>query len=113
MRKKIGAGDKVVCKYPKRSFSCPNPLVKGEIYTVAGIYVCQCSSVQICLEEADYDISMICKCGREEWRRQSYYAWRFQPLQYYNTYNEVFKSKKELGEKEDIPEFKPDKVKTN
>ena len=106
-------GDKVVCVYPKRKYSCPNPLVKGQIYEVSGIYVCPCSSIQLCLQESDYQITMVCGCGKTEKRTQSYYANRFRKLAYWEIYCELFKNKKELGEKEDIPKPVPEKIKQN
>ena len=107
---KFTIGQKIVCVNARYNSFCAFPLKKGEIYTVSGFYKCECGSDQLFLQETLRVILMACSCHRTSTRRQSYYNWRFRPLQYYSLYNELFENRSEVGEKSDIPIQIPEKV---
>ena len=73
-------GQKVVCVNDHFVRYCSYPIKKGVIYTIDGFYKCRCGSYQLTLRERSVFIDMICKCNRISYRRQSYYSWRFIPL---------------------------------
>ena len=73
-------GQKVVCVDARSLGYCKYPLQKGKIYTVASNYSCACGSRQISIVEQPEVLTMLCGCYRTAVRRQSYYNWRFIPL---------------------------------
>ena len=58
----------------------PSHLIKGSVYTIDGFYLCPCGSHQVTLLEIQDITNMRFKCDRTRLRRQSYYNWRFIPL---------------------------------
>ena len=76
-------GQKVLCVNDRFRSFCSYPVKKGLVYTVQGLYRCECGSHQVVLFEKPYMSEMQCGCGRIENRRQSYYNWRFIPLEYF------------------------------
>ena len=75
-------GQKVLC-VDDRFDRQPVYAVKiGEVYTIKGFYNCpSCGSLQFILFEFPLHTLMGCKCGHTMDRRQSFYAWRFVPLE--------------------------------
>lgn len=78
---KFEFGQRVICVNDNFMSYCRYPVKKGSIYTIHGFYQCACGSHQVTLVEIPFLISMQCKCHRTLFRRQSYYNWRFVPLQ--------------------------------
>lgn len=78
---KFEFGQKVVCINNHFNYG-QSRLKKGYIYTIEGFYICPCGSNQVTLVEIPDIISMRCKCHRTLIRRQSYYNWRFVPLEF-------------------------------
>jgi hypothetical protein len=74
-------GQKVVCINPTCTRYCKYPLKKGAIYTVDGFYQCECGSRQVSISEKPAVLTMYCGCSRSANRRQTYYNWRFIPLE--------------------------------
>ena len=79
-------GQKVLCVNERFGSYCSHPVKKGLVYTIHGFYKCGCGSDQVTLFERPYINSMKCGCGRLATRRQSYYNWRFIPLQYFEKF---------------------------
>jgi hypothetical protein len=94
---KFQRGQKVVCINDRFSSYCSHPVIKGRVYTIQGSYRCVCGSNQVTLFEKPYNTYMKCGCGRVSERRQSYYNWRFLPLEYFENYVS-------LSSKKNIPE---------
>lgn len=78
---KFELGQKVLCVDDHFNYG-PSRLKKGLIYTIDGFYLCPCGSHQVTVVEIPDIISMGCKCHRTLIRRQSYYNWRFVPLEF-------------------------------
>ena len=75
---KFYKGQKIIClSNESKSYL---PIEPGKVYTVRKIYTCPCGSKQLILNESYYNLIMICKCGRREYRLRSYFEWRFRPL---------------------------------
>ena len=74
---RFGKGQKVVCINNEYSSVHTCSLQLGEVYTIENTYKCQCGSDQLILKEEKYGIYMVCQCGHEANRTQSYYTWRF------------------------------------
>ncbi len=81
---KFEIGQKVLCLDDHFSTYCAYPVKKGSIYTINGFYECACGSHQVNLIEFQPVIKMRCKCQRTIYRRQSFYSWRFIPLDYFD-----------------------------
>ena len=79
-------GQKVVCVDPTCKTYCRYPLKKGAIYTIHGHYQCTCGSLQVALEEYQEVLNMHCGCSRISHRRQTYYEWRFMPLDLFTNF---------------------------
>ena len=90
-------GQKVLCVNDHFRTFCASPVKKGVVYTIDGFYRCPCGSGQVTLQERASMIDMICKCSRLSYRRQSYYSWRFIPV-------ELFDNFIDLSDKKKIPE---------
>jgi hypothetical protein len=74
-------GQKVVCiNATCNSYRGNRPLQKGRVYTVDGNYTCGCGSKQVSITERPEVLIMHCGCSRRSVRRQTYYNWRFMPL---------------------------------
>ncbi len=73
-------GQKVVCVNDHFRSYCPYPVKKGLTYTIDGFFLCPCGSRQVTLKEKPFSLEMRCGCGRISYRRQSYYSWRFIPI---------------------------------
>ncbi len=79
-------GQKVLCVNDRFIIYCSYPVKKGKVYTIHDFYTCDCGSKQVTLTEKPYVDQMKCGCGRIEERRQSYYNWRFVPLEYFEKF---------------------------
>jgi len=88
-------GQKVVCINDQFRSYCAYPIKKGVIYTIDGFYMCACGSSQVTLAERPCTINMKCRCSRISNRRQSYYDWRFVPLELLENIIEFPSEKKE------------------
>ena len=104
---------KLVCVHDNYKSYCAFPLKKGKVYTVQGFHKCQCGSFQINLKEVEPVVLMRCGCGAVSMRRQSYYYWRFRPLQYYYLNMQLFENKKELGDGVEVPKLNQKILKIN
>lgn len=91
-------GQKVVCVNDSFISYCAYPIRKAVVYTVAGFYRCACGSNQVTLAERPCTINMICRCNRISNRRQSYYDWRFMPLDFLDNIIELPAVNKETKE---------------
>jgi hypothetical protein len=105
-------GQKIVCIDARYKTFCAFPLKKGKIYTVSGFFKCECSSEQLFLHGISQFVRMGCACNRTSLRRQSYFTWRFKPLQYYNLYKDLYENVGESGDITDIPKLNPKTLKT-
>lgn len=74
------AGQKVVCINATWKGYCRYPLKKGAVYTVHSNYRCTCGSRQIAFMEYADVLNVVCCCSQIISRRQTYYEWRFMPL---------------------------------
>jgi hypothetical protein len=97
-------GQKVICVNDQFKRYCAYPIKKGVIYTIDGFYKCPCGSEQVTLREKNAFIDMICKCDRLSYRRQSFYSWRFIPLEMLENFISLSDKKKDP---ERIPEQTP------
>ena len=79
-------GQKVVCVDPSCKTFCRYPLKKGAIYTIDSQYQCECGSPQVALKEYQDVLNMHCGCSRISHRRQTYYEWRFMPLDIFTNF---------------------------
>lgn len=98
---KFEVGQKVLCINDHFSY-CKYPLKRGTIYTIHGFYQCACGSHQITLMEIPYAVNMGCRCDRTSFRRQSYYHWRFLPLEYFEESIESSSDRKEILEGDSV-----------
>jgi hypothetical protein len=73
-------GQKVYCVIGSYNSYCIHPVNKGSIYTIHGRYTCPCGSSQVTLKEFPEATNMGCRCDRTSVRRQTFYSWRFIPL---------------------------------
>lgn len=74
-------GQSVVCiNATCNSYRGNGPLKKGRIYTIDGYYSCGCGSKQVSISERPEVLTMHCGCSHTSVRRQTYYEWRFMPL---------------------------------
>lgn len=80
------AGQKVLCILDQYNSYCKFPLKRGSVYTVNGFYKCACGSLQITLAEITGVTKMGCRCHRTSVRRQSYFIWRFIPMEYFEAF---------------------------
>ncbi len=92
-------GQKVLCVNDKYGTYCAYPLKKGSVYTIHGFYKCPCGSQQVTLMEITGIINMGCRCDRTSTRRQSYFNWRFIPLEYFENLISISSHKEEMLEK--------------
>jgi len=76
----------VVCINDSFTSYCRYPLTKGGIYTVHSLFQCECGSIQVTLLEYPEILNMRCGCSLSANRRQSYYEWRFMPLDLFNMF---------------------------
>lgn len=83
VRMKFQVGQKVLCVNDHFNYG-PSRLKKGNVYTIQDFYICPCGSFQLIVSEIPDVLSMRCKCNSTIIRRQSYYAWRFKPLENYD-----------------------------
>ena len=79
-------GQKVLCVNDHFRTYCTFPVVKGTVYTISGTYTCACGSSQVILKERPLKIDMNCRCGFVSCRRQSFYDWRFIPIEYFERF---------------------------
>ena len=80
-------GQQVVCINATCNSYCGNrPLKKGRIYTIDGFYTCGCGSTQVSISERPEVLNMHCRCSHSSVRRQTYYEWRFMPLDLFNMF---------------------------
>lgn len=93
-------GQRLLCVNDHFNSYCAYPVKKGLVYTIDGFYKCPCGSDQVTLEERKAMIDMICKCNRLSYRRQSYYSWRFIPLELFDNF--IYLSYKEKTPEENI-----------
>ena len=84
-------------------------LKKGSVYTIHGFYQCACRSRQVTLFEIPDVTNMGCKCHRTSVRRQSYYNWRFIPLEYFEKFMAISSKKKELVKEPNGQNVEPQK----
>jgi len=73
-------GQKVICVRGTSKANCNCSLRKGAVYTVESPYQCACGSHQVALKEIPEVLLMRCACSHTANRRQTYYNWRFIPL---------------------------------
>jgi hypothetical protein len=73
-------GQKVYCVNGSYNSYCIHPIKKGSVYTIHGWYYCLCGSSQVTLKEFPDSTKMGCRCHRTSVRRQTFYSWRFIPL---------------------------------
>ncbi|MBN1132133.1 MAG: hypothetical protein JXR52_08660 [Bacteroidales bacterium] len=74
-------GQKVICVNDRFNRKPVHAVKAGEIYYINGFYSCpSCQSLQFSLFEFPFYTLMGCKCGLTLERRQTFYAWRFVPL---------------------------------
>ena len=83
---KFHRGQKVLCVNDRFRSYCSYPVIKGVVYTISDLYACDCGSSQVTLFEKPFMSTMKCGCGRVAERRQSYYSWRFIPLEYFEKF---------------------------
>ena len=86
-------GQRVLCVNDYKMRYCLYPIRKGLVYTIAGFYKCSCGSDQVTLSEVPCMTNMVCKCEKISYRRQSYYAWRFIPMGYFEKFTDLSKEK--------------------
>ena len=106
---KLKTGQKVLCVNDHYNSYCKYPLIKGSIYTIHGLYQCHCGSPQVTLKEFPDEVNMKYKCPRTSERRQSYYNWRFIPLEYFEKFvkqsSEISESLGEINIQNGLPLF--------
>ena len=84
---KFYPGQKVLCVNDYFFPRCAYPIRKGSVYTISGFYKCVCGSDQVTLTGIPDDaILMGCRCGRTSMRPQTYYSWRFIPIEYFEAF---------------------------
>jgi hypothetical protein len=84
---KFYSGQKVLCVNDHFNPPCAYMIRKGSEYIIRGFYKCTCGSDQVTLVGIpDNPISMICRCGRISTRPQTYYSWRFIPIEYFESF---------------------------
>lgn len=93
----LKVGQKVLCILDHYRSYCSYPVKKGSIYTIHGYYECPCGSQQVTLKEIIGVTNMGCKCNLTSYRRQSYYTWRFIPLNYFEIFKSLSWDKKEFS----------------
>ncbi len=103
-------GQKVLCVNDYFGSYCAYPIRKGLIYTIHGFYKCDCGSDQITLKEIPGSIIMGCRCFRTSFRRQSYFTWRFMPLDYFEKFIDLSSDIKKILEELDVRIPEPHKV---
>ena len=103
-------GQKVLCVNDHFRSYCAYPIRKGLIYTIHGFYKCDCGSDQVILKEVPESINMGCRCFRTSFRRQSYFTWRFMPLDYFEKFIDLSSDIKEIPEELVIRIPEPQKV---
>ena len=103
------AGQKVLCVNDHYTSYCAYPLKKGSVYTIDGFYRCSCGSSQVTLMEIPEVTNMGCRCHLTSVRRQSYFTWRFIPLEYFEKLIDVSQDKKEVPVEIDVEEMKQQK----
>lgn len=79
-------GQRVLCINDRYRSYCRFPLKKGSVYTVNGFYTCACGSLQVTLSEIKGETNMGCRCHRTSVRRQSFFIWRFIPMEYFEAF---------------------------
>lgn len=89
---------KVLCVNDHYRSYCRYPLKKESIYTIHGFYQCTCGSHQVTLMEIPDVVNMECRCHRTSIRKQSYYNWRFIPLEYSEIFDELSSDINEVSE---------------
>jgi hypothetical protein len=94
-------GQKVLCINDHFSY-CRYPLKEGLVYTIHGFYQCACGSHQVTLIEIPYTVNMGCRCHMSSIRRQSYYIWRFVPLEYFEEYADSSSDIEEVLEEKNV-----------
>jgi hypothetical protein len=95
-------GQKVLCVNDHYHSYCRYPVKKGSVYTIHGFYRCSCGSLQVTLVEFPGETLMHCRCPLVSERRQSYYIWRFIPLEYFEKFI-GFSTEKQEDRKEKEP----------
>ena len=110
---KFKLGQKVLCVDDHFDYG-PSCLKKGSVYTIDGFYRCSCGSNQVTLVEIPDVLSMRCKCHQTSIRRQTYYNWRFVPLEYFEIFEELSSDINEVPEEIDVQnmEFQKEPIKT-
>lgn len=98
-------GQRVLCINDKYRTYCRYPLKKGLVYTVDGFYRCSCGSLQIMLAEIPGVTNMGCRCNRTTVRRQSYFVWRFIPMEYFEGYLDLSCDNEKKSGKKDAKEL--------
>lgn len=83
---KFRSGQKVLCVNDHFNAPCGNRVKKGHIYTVQGYYKCPCGSRQVALIEYPAHTPMSCRCPGITYRRQTFYEWRFIPIEYFEMF---------------------------
>jgi len=75
-------GQKLLCIDDRFDHRPTHAVKAGEVYTLTGFYYCPaCQSPQFTLSEFPFTTRMRCGCGHTRERRQTFYAWRFVPLE--------------------------------
>jgi len=107
------AGQKVLCVNDYFRTYCAYPIKKGLVYTIHGFYRCVCGSDQVTLMEIPFSTYMGCRCHRTISRRQSYFTWRFIPLDYFEKFIDLSSDRKAIPRKYKvkIPDFKEETAK--
>jgi len=99
------AGQKIVCINANWKGYCRYPLTKGAVYTVHSTYRCTCGSRQIALREYAAVLNVVCCCSQIITRRQTYYEWRFVPL---DLFEEIIAIPKEKAEEKEVQIEQPE-----
>lgn len=95
-------GQKVLCVNDYFRSFCAYPIRNGLIYTINGFYKCDCGSDQVTLIEIPWSINMGCECSRTSYRRQSYFNWRFLPLDYFEKFIDLSNNNDEFPDELEI-----------
>ena len=98
---KFKIGQKVLCVDDHFNYG-QSRLTQGSIYTIIGFYLCPCGSNQVTLLEIPDVLSMRCKCHHTSIRKQTYYNWRFVPLEYFEKFEEISSDINEVLEEIDV-----------
>jgi hypothetical protein len=98
----FNTGQKVLCVNDHFGSYCAYAIRKGLIYTIHGFYKCDCGSDQVTLKEVPVFINMGCRCFRTSYRRQSYFSWRFMPLDYFEKFIDLSSDMNEIPDELDV-----------